>query len=311
MSAAAIANSTVFQPGPLTSFFHERRTDLSQLGQALQSGDLTGAQTAYNTLATLSQNGSFSGSATNPFRNTQRSQDFATIGQDLQNGDLTGAQAAYADLVNSFRKHPANTPAESGAGPAITITITGGNGNSATENTTNTATTGTSATSNSTDSNTATSPITSTVGTTPSTTTTPTTTPNTTTTPSTNPASGPEIVLNLNNGTGSNTPEIVLNFGSGSGSTSSTPATATPGEVILNLGNTSNEQVTINLSENASGGEQVGISVNPTSSGTSNHGEQITLNVNNTNDQIVLNFLNASTTPASTQNQNSGLNVTA
>jgi hypothetical protein len=307
MSAAAVASTAVSQPGPLTSFFHERRTDLSQLGHALQSGNLPGAQTAYNALASLSQNSAFSGSATNPFKNTQRAKDFATIGQDLQSGDLAGAQAAYAKLYNSFHKHAGDNPGSS-AGPAITITLTNGNGNAV--DTTNTPANSTAA--STTPASTATSPITSTVGTTPSTTTPATTTPSTTITPSTNPASGPEIVLNLGNGTGSNTPEIVLNFGNGSGGTSNTSSSSSPGEVVLNLGNASNEQITINLSENASGGEQVGISVNPVgSSSGSNHGEQVTLNLNNANDQIVLNFLNASTSPASTQAQSSALSVVA
>jgi hypothetical protein len=119
--------------------------------------------------------------------------------------------------------------------------------------------------------------------------------------------------LNLRNGN-SNPLEIDLNFSGGS--TSATPVagntTTTAPEIVLNLGSTSNEQITINLSESTNGAEQVGISVKPSGgSGNSNNQEQVTLNLNNTTDHIVLNVLNAITNQASTQIQTNGLSVVA
>jgi hypothetical protein len=94
---------------------------VQQLGQALQSGDLAGAQSAFNAIQTLGQSGPFANSE--PFRNTQREQDFAAIGQALQSGDLAGAQQAFAALQSSFHSQgqPANAPTSSG--PAVVVNL--------------------------------------------------------------------------------------------------------------------------------------------------------------------------------------------
>jgi len=55
MSTAAISSSSIFQE--LQSFYQTRHTDLNQLGTALQSGNLTGAQQAFSALAALGQGG--------------------------------------------------------------------------------------------------------------------------------------------------------------------------------------------------------------------------------------------------------------
>ena len=70
---------------------------LSRLGSALQSGDLNGAQQAYNALAALGQSGPFASSE--PFSKSSRAQAFEAVGQALQSGDLAGAQAAFATLT--------------------------------------------------------------------------------------------------------------------------------------------------------------------------------------------------------------------
>src|SRR5580658_6254475 len=94
MSTAAVSGQSIFQE--LQSFYQNRQVDLKQLGSALQSGDLNGAQQAYNALATLGQSGPFADSE--PFSKSTRAQAFETIGQDLQAGDLDGAQAAFAKI---------------------------------------------------------------------------------------------------------------------------------------------------------------------------------------------------------------------
>ena len=78
------------------------------------------------------------------------------------------------------------------------------------------------------------------------------------------PASGPEIILNLSN---------------------------------INGGSSSPEQITINISNQASGGEQVSIGIGTQGSTA----EQVTFNLpSNSNEQIVLNLLGASSSTGST-----------
>ncbi len=100
MSTAAISSSSIYQQ--TEQYFQTRQSDLQQLGQALQSGDLAGAQTAYNNIVQLGQSGPFAGG--DPFSRPQREQDFTAIGQALQSGDLAGAQAAFSTLQSTFEK---------------------------------------------------------------------------------------------------------------------------------------------------------------------------------------------------------------
>ena len=192
MSTTAVS-STSLNP-QVQQYFQTRSTDLKQLGQALSNGDLAGAQTAYNKIAALGQNGPFPNG--NPFLINQRDQAFTQIGQALQSGDLASAQHAFSALRDSFT-----------------------HGNRQLDPT--------SANSNS---------------------------------PS---SSGPEIVLNLSSGT---------------------------------TGAASPEQITINISNPASGGEQVSLSVGSQGS----NAQQVTFNLpSNSNEQIVLNLLGASSTGGS------------
>jgi hypothetical protein len=97
-SVAPSSHHTGVQP-----YFQQRNTDLSQLGSALQSGDLKSAQQDYNAIVALGQNGPFAKGV--PFANTQREQDFTAIGKALQSGDLATAKQAFIQLENSFRNH--------------------------------------------------------------------------------------------------------------------------------------------------------------------------------------------------------------
>src|ERR1700723_3520856 len=100
MSTAAISSSSIYQQ--TEPYFQTRQSDLQQLGQALQSGDLAGAQTAYNNIVQLGQSGPFASG--DPFSRPQREQDLTAIGQALQSGDLAGAQAAFSTLQSTFQK---------------------------------------------------------------------------------------------------------------------------------------------------------------------------------------------------------------
>jgi hypothetical protein len=120
MATPPVSNLSIFQE--IQSFYQNRGADIRQLGSALQSGDLNAAQQAYNTLASLGQDGPFANSE--PFVRADRAKDFQAIGQALQSGDLAGARAAFADLQHSFGSRNRST---SGLNlPAVVVTLSGG-----------------------------------------------------------------------------------------------------------------------------------------------------------------------------------------
>jgi hypothetical protein len=134
MSTAAISASSIYQQ--TEQYFQTRQSDLQQLGQALGSGDLAGAQTAYNNIVQLGQGGPFASG--DPFSRPQREQDFAAIGQALQSGDLAGAQAAFSTLQSTFQRgtgtqNPASASSTSSSGPEIILNLSNSAGNTTPE----------------------------------------------------------------------------------------------------------------------------------------------------------------------------------
>ena len=134
MSVAGILSSSAAIPAQ--GFYQQRRADLLELAKALQTGDLSGAQTAFSALAALALPGSTatatSSAATSPvatnsstaatstsdptsssaapptstsgpFSNAQLNQDFNAIGQALQSGDIAGAQKAFATFQQDLQ----------------------------------------------------------------------------------------------------------------------------------------------------------------------------------------------------------------
>lgn len=203
MSTSAVSGASLNQQ--LQQYFQTRLSDQRQLGQALESGDLSGAQTAYNNIVALGQGGPFANG--DPYLVKQREQDFSAIGTALQSGDLAGAQQAFSTFKSTFQPRVQDPPSTA---PAST--------------------------------------------------------------------SGPEIVLNLSNSSG----------------------TASP------------EQITIDISNPASGGgEQVSLSVGNQGS----NAQQVTFNLSpNSNEQIVLNLLgqpSSTSSPLSSASSSGGLSVSA
>ncbi len=284
MSVAGISSTTFSQPhisqaqaSPALIYSRERGVDLRQLGQALQSGDLAGAQQAYATLTQLAQSAPWntsaaaSGNATastststtaaSPFKYTQRAQDFAAIGQALQSGDLQGAQQAFAKLQQDLRGRAASSSSSTGAGQTNSNTIAEiiVNLNSAGSNLLAPAPA---------------SPVVPPASPTPSTVAPASTTDSGSTTPASTTApadstpaaanSSPEIILNLGSNSGT-TPEIILNLSQGS-SAGSTP------ELVINVDNGSSgsaPEITLNLNSSNS------------STGTSGSTPEITLSLGN------------------------------
>lgn len=132
MSTAAISSSSIYQQ--TEQYFQTRQSDLQQLAQALGSGDLAGAQTAYNNIVQLGQSGPFASG--DPFSRTQREKDFAAIGQALQSGDLAGAQTALNTLQSTFQRGagPQNPPsASANSGPEIILNLSNSGSNTSPE----------------------------------------------------------------------------------------------------------------------------------------------------------------------------------
>ena len=91
MSVAGISSTSALNQltNPVNSF-QQRASDFQELAQALQSGDLAGAQQAFSALTQLASNSG--GSA----GRGALAQDFNAIGQALQSGNLSAAQQAFA-----------------------------------------------------------------------------------------------------------------------------------------------------------------------------------------------------------------------
>ncbi len=101
MSTAAIttASTTTSANGNNLSFQQFRRQDLTTLSDALQSGNLTLAQSAFTAASSLT-----STYGKGPFpRVPGLADDFNAVGTALKNGDLAGAQAAGRKLVSDGR----------------------------------------------------------------------------------------------------------------------------------------------------------------------------------------------------------------
>jgi len=109
MSTAGISSSSFFGSSPIAQFLAEFR----QLGQDLQSGNLSAAQQDFVTLSSDVQSpaapsstaqpaAASTGTGTQSIESTLES-DFQTLGQDLQSGNLSGAQQAYSQIQQAVQ----------------------------------------------------------------------------------------------------------------------------------------------------------------------------------------------------------------
>jgi len=84
------------------SDFGQTVQDFNAIGSALQSGDLTTAQSELTTFQQALQ-GSLSAPATQPFgKNSQANADYQNLTSSLQSGNLAGAQKAFTSLKNDL-----------------------------------------------------------------------------------------------------------------------------------------------------------------------------------------------------------------
>ena len=81
---------------------------LQSLQNSLASGDLSGSQSAFQTLQTLYQNSATAGGSTLS-SSSQLSTDLTAIGTALTAGDLPTAESAFATLQNDLKTAPTPT----------------------------------------------------------------------------------------------------------------------------------------------------------------------------------------------------------
>jgi len=111
MSVLGIAASSLFN-------YHTQRIqnpraqlqqEFQQLGQDLQAGNLSAAQTDFTTLQSLVPSNATSSTANTSAtsNNTSIQQAFVQLGQDLQSGNLTAAQQDYSTVQNDAQSQGA------------------------------------------------------------------------------------------------------------------------------------------------------------------------------------------------------------
>ncbi len=107
MSISGIPSS-IFSPSQSTSASNPIQQQFQQLGQSLQTGNLSSAQSAFATLQQeFSQSISNSGASSTPGSTAAGSsaiaQTFNQLASDLQSGNLTAAQKDYSSIQQDFR----------------------------------------------------------------------------------------------------------------------------------------------------------------------------------------------------------------
>jgi hypothetical protein len=106
MSVAGILSSSLFDyTNPSVQNQRQQfQQELQQLGQDLQSGHLSAAQSDF---ATLQQSGPQTNSSLSAQSNSPIAQDFKQLSQDLQSGNVSAAQQDYAKIQQDFQTQTA------------------------------------------------------------------------------------------------------------------------------------------------------------------------------------------------------------
>ena len=107
MSVSGISSSTLMQYNTQStqSRTQQAQQEFQQLGQALQSGNLSGAQADF---ATLQQLGPQANSTSSTQSNSPIAQEFSQLTKDLQSGNLSSAQQDYSKIQQDFGSYAAH-----------------------------------------------------------------------------------------------------------------------------------------------------------------------------------------------------------
>lgn len=152
MSISSVSSSSAFQPSQISDVFKQRKQDFTALANALQSGDLAGAQKAFAAMQqdsqAISQAQGGQAGAGNAVQAGPSSQSGATSMGDLMNqlkqalssGDLQGAQQAFASIQQS-KGHGHHHHHGGGSQPSAASTVSMSNSSSSPSATTSVNTT--------------------------------------------------------------------------------------------------------------------------------------------------------------------------
>lgn len=109
MSVSGISSSSLYSTQNVESNAQQFRQEFQQLGQDLQSGNLSAAQSDFATLQNLgSQNSTASSQSNSPI-----AQAFSQLAKDLQSGNLSAAQSDFATIQQDFQNQ--STQGQTGA----------------------------------------------------------------------------------------------------------------------------------------------------------------------------------------------------
>lgn len=99
MSVAGISSSNLFNINDSRrSVESEMQQEFAQLGQDLQSGNLSAAQSDFATLTQMQPQSTSSSSSTTAASTSPMAQAFAQLSKDLQAGNLSAAQQDFATI---------------------------------------------------------------------------------------------------------------------------------------------------------------------------------------------------------------------
>ncbi len=104
MTVSGIPSTNNLNQSDWQSTFSQSQQYFNALGQALQSGNLAGAQSAFSSLQQLAPTSSQNPTATSSATGTSSiGSAFNALGQALQSGDLAGAQKAFAQVQQDMQ----------------------------------------------------------------------------------------------------------------------------------------------------------------------------------------------------------------
>ncbi len=87
----------------IQSKMQQMQKEFQQLGQDLQSGNLSAAQSDFATLQSLSPQSSTTGSSATSESSNPIAQEFAQLSQDLQSGNLSAAQQDFSTIQQDMQ----------------------------------------------------------------------------------------------------------------------------------------------------------------------------------------------------------------
>lgn len=113
MSVSGISSTNLYNPQTVQNNFQQFQQTFQQLGQDLQSGNLSAAQSDFATLQQL-QPQSNSTASSSAQSNSPIAQAFNQLAQDLQSGNLSAAQQDYTTIQQAFQNQATQSQATGG-----------------------------------------------------------------------------------------------------------------------------------------------------------------------------------------------------